>query len=205
MNGRRLLVIAICALLFIGSTAMAEDINLDDLFVGDTSTRSKTEAQLRARNGLAVNASIRILNDGSEKGEPTHNQEIAFRVLGALRDPRAVGALCRCIELRRSIVWVSENRPTTIGDWYPAAGALAKIGKPVVRQCLWELTKENSDQRRECFCWVVGAVEGPEVGRFVFQLAIDKETDATRKARLQAALPVFEKLFPLEEMAEAAK
>ncbi|MCH8048404.1 MAG: hypothetical protein IID44_32310 [Planctomycetes bacterium] len=110
-----------------------------------------------------------------------------------------MNSLCKCIELRTYMVIVDENRPVTVGDYYPAADVLAKIGKPAVRSCLWELTKENSAQRRDCFCWVIGAVEGPEVGRFVLMLALAKETDAKRKALLEAAVPIFEELFPLKQ------
>ena len=56
-----------------------------------------------------------------------------------------------------------------------------------------------SDQRRECLCWVIGRVEGPHVGRFVLKRVIDREIDTASKTRLNEALSVFEKLFPLVE------
>jgi len=185
-----------------GETTMNTEFDPTNLSSSDNDLRWKTASAIRAAYAQASKQATDVLEN--ERVELDKRQP-AIEVIGDLRDPKAVRVLCRDINLGGSVELVNGIRDFDIGDWYPAAGALAKIGKPAIRQCLWELTKENSDERRECFCWVVGAVEGPEVGRFVFQLAIDKETDAARKARLQAARPVFEKLFPLEEMAEAAK
>lgn len=199
MNAKRFLVIVIWLLLSAGGSAMAQHISLDDLRSKNVHTSAKADAQLRQLNRDAVQICIEILKQSQGKLEPADRRVVAFRVLGALRDKRAVNALCKHIELRATFALATEGRLPTTGEWYPAAGALAKIGKLAARDCLWELTKENSAQRRECFCWVIGAVEGPEVGRFVLMLALAKETDAKRKARLEAAVPIFEELFPLKQ------
>ena len=199
MNTKPFLVIATWLLLCANGSAMAQQINLDELRSKDVGTSAKADGQLRQLNRDAVRICIEILTKSKGKLELGDGRNVAFRVLGSLRDPRAVTALCKCIDLRTLNVWVSEAGPVTLGHHYPAAAALAKIGKPAARDCLWELTKENSAQRRECFCWVIGKVEGPEVGRFVLMLALAKETDAKRKARLQQAVPVFEELFPLKQ------
>ena len=196
----RFLIITCCCFFHItGGSTMSQEITLDDLRSADASIRGNVEGQLRALNNNAVLISMDILRQSQGKLKRSDNREIAFRVLRSLRDPRATDALCKNIEIRCSGVSITEDHPVTLGDWYPAAGTLARIGKPAARSCLWELTKKNTAERRECFCWVVGAVEGPEVGRFVLMLAIAKETDAERKARLQEAVPVFEELFPLKQ------
>jgi len=180
-----------------GETTMNSGFDPTNLSSSDNDLRWKTASAIRSAYAHASKQAIDVLE--KERVDMDRRQP-SIKVIGYLRDPAAVPILCREIELRTSVeILIGELRNVTIGDWYPAAGALAKIGKPAIRQCLWELTKENSDQRRECFCWVVGAVEGPEVGRFVLMLAIAKETDAERKARLQEAVPVFEELFPLKQ------
>jgi len=130
---------------------------------------------------------------------------LAVKLLSAIREPKAVTWLLRIIDVRAKspLDMEVERRLPTVADPFPAAWALARIGKPSIEQCRWQLTKKNSAKRRQLFCWVIGQVEGPEVGRYVLKLGIDQETDPQRKARLREALPILEKLFPLEELAPA--
>ena len=199
MNAKRFLAIAIWLLFSAGGSVMAQQINLDELRSKDVHTNAHAVSQLCGLNRDAVRICIEVLTKSKGKLEIADRREVAFTLLGTVRDPHAVNALCKCIELRTFVVSVGELRPVNVGDYYPAAGALAKIGKPAIFHCVGALKQEGSAQRRDCFCWVIGAVEGPEVGRFVLMLALAKETDAKRKARLQQAVPIFEELFPLKQ------
>ena len=128
----------------------------------------------------------------------------AIRVVSELHCHEAIQKLVAMIDLRATTVVTTEGLPNT-GDLYPAAGALARIGKASARDCLWELGKgQLGNDTRGRLCWVIGSVEGPVVGRFVFNVEIDKQTDAGRRARLQGALEVFEELFPLPNAKRAA-
>jgi hypothetical protein len=43
---------------------------------------------------------------------------------------------------------------------------------------------------------VCSSVEGPEVSRFRLQMLLEKETDVTRRGRIQAALDALKKIAP---------
>lgn len=174
-----------------------------DLASADNDLRWKTASAIGLAHSEASKQAIQIVEQGQGKMTLTDKRRPAIRVLGVLRDPAAIPVLCRAIDLHDPLDFVSESGGPFIGDYYPAAGALAEIGKKAANVCVRELRMKMSDQRRECFCWVIGRVEGPEVGRFVLKLAIDQETNAGREARLNEALSVFEKLFPLDEVVPA--
>ncbi|MCH8048405.1 MAG: hypothetical protein IID44_32315, partial [Planctomycetes bacterium] len=128
MNAKRFLVVAAWLWLSSNGSAMAQQINLDELRSKDVGTSAKADGQLRQRNRDAVRICIEILTKSKGKLELGDRRNVAFRVLGSLRDARAVTALCKCIDLRTLNVWVSEAGPVTLGHHYPAAAALAKIG-----------------------------------------------------------------------------
>ena len=179
--------------------AQPSDVQPSDLASDDNDLRWKTASAIILAHSEASKQAIQIVEGGEGPFTLPDKRRAAIQVLGVLHDPAAVPALCRIIDLKSPLEFVSEPGGPSIGDSYPAARALVEIGKEAANSCVHELGRNMSDQRRECFCWVIGAVEGPEVGRFVMMLAIAKETDAKRKARLQQAVPVFEELFPLKQ------
>ena len=220
MNARILLSIAFgsivtLAIMFTfnvpsGETIMSTDVQPTDvqptnLASDDNDLRWKTASAIGLAHSEATKQAIQIVEQGQGKMTLTDKRRPAIGVLGALRDPAAIPVLCSAVDLHDPLDFVSESGGPFIGDYYPAAGALAEIGKTAAIACVRELRMNMSDQRRECFCWVIGRVEGPQVGRFVLKLAIDRENDAGREARLNEAMSVLEKLFPLEEQAVPAK
>lgn len=214
MNARILLSIAFGSIVTLaivfgfivpsGETIMSNDVQPtdvqpSDLASDDNDLRWKTASAIRLAHSKASKQAIQIMEQGQGEMTRTDKRRPAIQVLGVLRDPAAVRVLCRAIDLRDPLGFVSEAGGPFIRDYYPAAGALAEIGKTAAIACVRELRMNMSDQRRECFCWVIGRVEGPHVGRFVLKLAIDRENDKWRKTRLNEALSVLEKLFPLVE------
>lgn len=133
-----------------------------------------------------------------------------MKVLAAYRAPEAVDELLQIVAFKSQFV-LRYSRDNTLGDYYPAAGALAKIGKPALRSTIWELTKESPPQRRKNLCWIIGAIEGKKVGRWRIEEQIAELEEQLKQAkakrldprpveeqreRLRAAIPVLEKLFP---------
>ncbi|MCH8046227.1 MAG: hypothetical protein IID44_21160 [Planctomycetes bacterium] len=181
------------------SDVQPTDVQPTNLASDDNDLRWKTASAIGLAHWEATKQAIQIVEQGQGKMTLTDKRRPAIRVLGVLRDPAAIPVLCSAVDLHDPLDFVSESGGPFIGDYYPAAGALVEIGKKAANACVHELGRNISDQRRECLCWVIGRVEGPQVGRFVLKLVIDRENDKWRKARLNEALSVLEKLFPLVE------
>ena len=179
------------------SDVQPTDVQPADLASDDNDLRWETASAIVLAHSEASKQAIQIVEEGEGPFIFGDKRRPAIQVLSMLRDPAAVAVLCRIIDLKSPLVYVSDVGD--IGDYYPAAGALVEIGKKAAIACVHELGRNMSDQRRECFCWVIGRVEGPHVGRFVLKQVIDREIDAASKARLNEAMSVFEKLFPLVE------
>ena len=179
------------------------DVQPADLASNDSNLRWKTSRAIQIAHSKASKQAIQFVEEA--RGKMTHPDDLrpAFQVLRALRDPATIPVLCRVIDLRDPVDFVAEAGGPFFKDYYPAAHVLVEIGKKAANVSVRELRMKMSDQRRECFCWVIGRVEGPQVGRYVLKLAIDQETDAGREALLNEAVSVFEKLFPLDEVVPA--
>ena len=70
---------------------------------------------------------------------------------------------------------------------YPAAEALAEIGKPSTPFMLLNLATSDDELVRDLSLKVIRSVEGAEVAQFIVELAINKEEISANKKRLQAA------------------
>lgn len=187
-----------CLIPFSGGGVMSGNIDVTGLCSPDIELCAATAAEVFTLTRAAVQEALRVLKDKEGPLEGPDPRRTAFRLLSGLRASEAVPQLILMLDVRETSGIVSESRPITIGDHFPAAGALVRIGKPAVETSLWELTKDYPKERREKLCWIIGAIEGREVGRFIIEKEIRKLEEETRKARLRAALSVFDELFPAE-------
>ncbi len=122
----------------------------------------------------------------------------AIQVLAEYKAESSVEQLIKLIEHENDfVVTNSESEEPPIAETYPTAGALAKLGKPAAAGCLWELTKDISKLRRDNLCWVIGNVEGPELGRYAIDLAAAQQSDIIKATRLRVAAQVFAGKFPV--------
>jgi HEAT repeat protein len=107
--------------------------------------------------------------------------------LGEMRLPDAVSVLSTLVALRNESSYGIKTRLPVMTD-YPVVEALIKIGKASTVGMISNL--ENSSDPLVCdlSARVIRKVEGFELARIIVQNAIAKQTDAAKKARLQAAM-----------------
>ena len=169
-----------------------------DASLREVSAASQTEV-LRVRK-KALESCLDLLQ--TTKGDLQmggDSRRYALRSLATLRAPEATEVLLKNLDVRDPIGGFNGSRPITIGDWYPAAGALAKIGVPALSSCVSGLARDITDDHCEKLCWIIGEVDGHEVGRYRIELAIRDEKDAKRKANLQEALNVYDAVWEDEK------
>jgi len=112
----------------------------------------------------------------------------AVRMLGDLRAAEAAQPLLDNIDLRFPGVTTSYSPEVD-----EVARALAKIGKPASTGAIERLASDKSSERAPMYVRVIARVEGIELGKVMVRLAADKEKDPEKKARLQAAIALFDK------------
>ncbi len=201
MKGLYPLAVGVFGFFLILQSVHGDELDPRGLRSDNTEIRWNTVGQIVTQRRAIVEETLEILKESRGATEISGSCRAALRVLGALRAPEAVPELSKMVDARLEETEAdcfSISGPT-IGDRYPAAGVLAKIGKPAVAECLTRLGDfdPRRNESRERYCWVIGEVEGPTVGRFVIEDRIRTETNPLRKKQLQAAHALFEKLFPV--------
>jgi len=114
------------------------------------------------------------------QGNETH---IAIVWAGELRAAELIPLLVRHIDLR-----VFTKEPLLREDLYPAVRALILIGKASSVACLSALHVEQHPVRRENMVLVIRHVDGEKGALLLIRKAMEEETDARKKANLEAAL-----------------
>jgi hypothetical protein len=109
----------------------------------------------------------------------------AAYLLGMYRMEGAVPKLSEFISLE-----AEETLNDAIPRWhmYPIVDALIAIGNPAVPKMVENIENSGDPKVRELSGVVISYVEGPKVGGFVLQLALQKQVDAGKKARLQTVV-----------------
>jgi len=133
-------------------------------------------------------AEVAVLFRQLESKDVQAQYKAAF-LLGATRSPSAV------IPLASAILLEDTNRDKQshgrIWFWvrYPAAQALIEIGKPSERPMIDNLASSDDPKITYLSLWVISAIERDDlVTEAVLKEAINRETNAERKARLQSTL-----------------
>lgn len=113
----------------------------------------------------------------------------AIRMLGDLRAVEAVQPLINIVDLQFSKVM---GLATTEDD-SEVIQALVKIGKPASTKAVEYLAGDKSSKRAPRYVRVIAQVEGIELGKVMVRLAAVKEQNPEKKARLEAAIALFDK------------
>jgi hypothetical protein len=139
-----------------------------------------------------IGALLLLVNELKDSPEGTlQNGRLCFaiRMLGDLRAAEAAQPLLDLIDMRFP-GFVSDTRspedPETIQ-------ALVNIGKPASTKAVDYLASDKSTKRAMMYVRVIAQVEGIELGKVMVRLAADKEKDPEKKARLLAAIALFDK------------
>jgi len=123
-------------------------------------------------------------------GEATVGSRLYYAVLmiGDLRAVEGAQPLLDIIDLRFSR-WGSTIAPKD----RDIIQALVQIGKPASTKAVDYLANDKSSKRAPMYVRVIAQVEGIELGKVMVRMAADKEKDPEKKARLEAAIALFDK------------
>ena len=154
--------------------------------------RMESRSKLREERTHTIGALLLLVNelkDSAAESEKNTRLYFAIRMLGDLRAAEAAQPLLDLIDMRFP-GWISDLRapedPETIQ-------ALVNIGKPASTGAVEYLANDKSSKRAPMYVRVIAQVEGIELGKVMVRLAADKEKDPEKKARLEAAIGLFDK------------
>ena len=82
---------------------------------------------------------------------------------------------------------IFDNEKDEIGSW-PVSFPLVNIGMPAIPAVLKKITQTDDPKIIRVCLYICRRIEGMEVTQFRVQKLLDKVTDQTKKARIQAAL-----------------
>ena len=123
--------------------------------------------------------------------QPAHLRIAAAYLLGRYRMEGGTTALARVIALRDEIAATEINNRRSLWGEYPAADALAKIGRASVSPVLHNLAHSDDAKVRELSASVLRVVLGADGARSAILNAIaDALPDQASASRLKAALPL---------------
>jgi hypothetical protein len=132
------------------------------------------------------------LGGSAKTGIETIRLYYAIRMLGEIRAAEAAQPLLDImdIDLPKRVTWTSVALPP---EDPVIVQVLAQIGKPSSTRAVEYLAKDKSAKRALMYVRVIVLVEGMDLGKVMVNLAADKEKDPEKKARLQAAIALFDK------------
>ncbi|MHC4500647.1 MAG: hypothetical protein ACYS21_16235 [Planctomycetota bacterium] len=121
-----------------------------------------------------------------------HSRYLAIGLLGDLRAREAVSVLTASIQFCGADIMV-DGGFLELGEVYPAAGALAKIGMPSIDPTMKKLGMYDEEGLgRKLCCWVINKVLGHRLGKLRVEMAVERARDAKVKKNLESALGYFE-------------
>jgi hypothetical protein len=112
------------------------------------------------------------------------------RMLGVLRAAEAAQPLLDIID---SLRYYPGYGGTEAPKDSEVIQALVQIGKPASTKAVEYLANDKSSKRAPMYVRVIAQVEGIELGKVMVRMAADREKDPEKKARLQAAIGLFDK------------
>ena len=131
---------------------------------------------------------MKELRDSPKETIQSSRLHYAVRMLGDLRAAEATQLLMNVIDLRFPGP-VSTRAP----EDSEVIQALVQIGKTASTGAVEHLANDKSSKRAPMYVRVIAQVEGIELGKVMVRLAADKEKDPEKKARLEAAIALFDK------------
>jgi hypothetical protein len=207
-------VLLLCLLVW-GSAARGESPEdlLQDLVSADRRQRDKAAESIRKGREKTIAILVaqveRVKADPAQRlgflpsGRNTENNDVdpqldakylAIMLLGELRATEAIPTLLDNLDFKNPRITSKTSRGSLyLGDVYPAAEALRKIGAPAVDPLIDRLGAytDHSGGRRRC-CFVLKHVLGNDMARARLQLAIERAPKDDVKRNLSAALVYFD-------------
>ena len=129
------------------------------------------------------------LLDGSNSKEKKY---AAAFLLGMYRMDQSVFVLSKYITLEDDSSRRWKREP--LWDIYPVVEALIRIGKPSIPEMLKNIKTSNNEKVIELSIRVIRYVEGPEIGRFILEKELVKQSDSINKTKFKEAIKIFDEL-----------
>ena len=153
--------------------------------------RMELHRKLQEERNHTIYGLLLIVEELKEsRTEKIQNSRLCFavRMLGDMRAAEAAKPLLELIDLRFPgfVHIMGPVDPEVIQ-------ALVQIGKPASTGAVEYLANDKSSKRAPMYVRVIAQVEGFELGKVMVRLAADKEKDPEKKARLEAAIALFDK------------
>ena len=147
----------------------------------------KLEGKEVAHRKKIIQALLKVLNDPNLATNDVVKCDAAYH-LGEMGAKEAVDSLAAQITIRAP--QIDPHSGTGFLGNNPAEDALIEIGTPSIPALIRNLTESDDEWVRNYSLEALWVIEGPDkdVARFRLQKALDAETDAAKKARLQLAI-----------------
>jgi len=154
--------------------------------------RMESQTKLLEERTQTIGALLLLVNELKDSSEESYqNSRLCFavRMLGILRAAEAAQPLLDVIDRR----FPGANHTDSPPEDPEVVQALIQIGKPASTKAIEYLASDKSSKRAPMYVRVIAQVEGIELGKVMVRLAADKEKDPEKKARLEAAIGLFDK------------
>ncbi len=151
------------------------------------------EQRLQLLDGLCKDRAAvqRALLDQLATSKVEQDKFAVVYLLGMYRMEGAVPQLATLILLKDNQQEIRDRE--SLWDVYPVVEALIRIGNPAVPKMVENIENSGDANVRELSARVISYVDGPQVGGYLLQLAMQKQADAEKKARLQSAVDYMAK------------
>jgi len=154
-------------------------------------TRSQWSEEIVKNRRNITHQLLSIIKDNKD----TPSEQIQFsrlwyavHLLGELRAEEAVPTLLEIIDVS---LLPDATHEIPIPTDAEVIKSLALIGKPSSELAIGNLAQDKSTIRAPQYLRVIFLVEGPDVGKFMLQNAVNREKDPDKKQRLQKAIELF--------------
>ncbi len=161
-------------------TSPGRDVRLDARFRIREERRSTVKGLMEIAGAQDVGG-----DEEAQDQRYLNSKHLAIVLLGELRAQEAVPLLWKNLTYRVKVRY-GGTEAHSIGRKYPAAGSLAKIGKPASEYVASRLLVTEDPLRQEISVWVLRQVEGEELARHIVETWLKSRPDA--QANLKGAL-----------------
>ena len=158
----------------------SEDI-IATIRVGNFNDFDPLAANVKKNRSQYVNLLLKIFKDARASD---YQKCATAYFLGEMRAPEAVDDLASNIKL-----CLTNSYPGSTRTYWPSVtGALIKIGSPSIPALIRNLQESDDAQVRKNSLEVLCYIDDKDIVQLRLQKTIDIQSDATKKARLQAAI-----------------
>lgn len=177
------------------STNISTSPTMEEYEQMDKELSELKEATIPQRKEL-ITKLIDIIKEDKFKATGTY---AAMDILGQIRASEAIDILLDKADYSSNTrIFVITTNPKENARQYPAVKALINIHPPY-ESIIKRLTDTNNQVGSWCYIAILLGTEGEDVCRYIIENAIEKESNEDKLSRLESALKMLNKDFPIEK------